>query len=75
MAEILLDEENIDVFLGEYFQYYRTLNNDWKKVFVGRVLRFVDSKSFVGKEGFVRYSVDIIFVYLNYYYFSMNIKL
>ncbi len=52
MNDLLLNEISIDGFLREYFGYYNTLNDEWKKVFVGRVLQFVNSKSFIGKEGF-----------------------
>ena len=53
MSDLVINEESLDVFLREYFQYYTTLNSDWKKVFIDRVMRFMRAKTFLGREGFV----------------------
>lgn len=52
MADLIINEEQLDGFLKEYFQYYRTLDTSWKKVFVERVIYFISSKTFLGREGF-----------------------
>jgi len=50
--DILLRDEEVGAFLSEYFAYYNTLDIEWKKVFINRVIHFAQSKSFIGHQGF-----------------------
>jgi MtfA peptidase len=49
--DIALAGEELDVFLSKYFSYYNTLNEEWRKVFRGRVIEFARSKWFVPQKG------------------------
>lgn len=50
--DIFLSAEHFHRFYGTYFSYYKTLDNQWKKVFVLRCLQFVSEKMITGAEGF-----------------------
>ncbi|MGZ6540316.1 MAG: zinc-dependent peptidase, partial [Bacteroidia bacterium] len=49
---MLLNQKDANIFLSEYFIYYNTLNEEWKHIFVRRVIQFAQTKTFIGREGF-----------------------
>jgi hypothetical protein len=49
--DIDLTGEELNVFLADYFSYYRTLDISLKVRFVDRLLAFIHSKSFISPKG------------------------
>jgi Mlc titration factor MtfA (ptsG expression regulator) len=51
-SDITLTKANLSGFYGEYFSYYRTLDNKYQELFISRCLRFISEKIIIGAEGF-----------------------
>jgi MtfA peptidase len=49
--DIPLNSESLDAFLSKYFNYYNTLDKEWRSVFRTRVIGFIHSKWFVPQRG------------------------
>lgn len=51
--DIFISPESLQVFYSAYFDYYLTLNTQWKNTFVQRCIYFINNKLITGAEGFV----------------------
>lgn len=51
--DIAITDENLYRFYEEYFSYFNTLDETWKKKFVQRCLHFIDAKLIYGADNFV----------------------
>jgi len=50
--DIVLSEQQLQLFYDKYFRYFKTLNPAWQKVFISRCIKFISQKIIIGAEGF-----------------------